>query len=95
MDLGLENQVVWVTGIHNPMGIDIVMALEFGEEGAKVAMTYKRIFSVFDGTKTAQNGVNRYHQLHSGDTQEVENKIQGMDKGLPDSGGRHGVFGSR
>ena len=67
MDLGLTNKVALITGVNNPQGIGAVTALAFARMGAKLVLTYKRIFHEYDESKIAHNGLDRYFKANSGD----------------------------
>ena len=45
IDYGLKDRVAIITGANNPQGIGAQTALAFAEEGAKVVLVYKKIFS--------------------------------------------------
>lgn len=76
MDYGLQNRIVLVTGTNNPEGIGAATALAFAEEGAKVAMVYKKLDFQYDETKIKASGFDRYHKALSGDCSEIVRKIK-------------------
>jgi 3-oxoacyl-[acyl-carrier protein] reductase len=43
MNYGLKDKVVLVTSTNKPRGIGATMALSFAEQGANVAMVYKKM----------------------------------------------------
>lgn len=48
VDYGLNDKVVLVTGTNNPQGIGAAIACAFAEQGAKVALVYKKMDLPYD-----------------------------------------------
>ena len=51
VDYGLNDKVVLVTGTNNPQGIGAAIACAFAEQGAKVALVYKKMDLPYDEKK--------------------------------------------
>lgn len=79
VDYGLKDKVAIITGANNPQGIGATTALALAREGAKVVLVYKKLFRVFDPTKTDQNGVDRYFQANAGNADQVAEKLDGLN----------------
>ena len=76
VDYGLKNRVAIITGANNPQGIGATTALAFAREGAKVVLTYKKVFRQFDRNKTDKNGPDRYYEANSGNADIVGEKLK-------------------
>jgi len=75
-DYGLRGKTAIITGVSNPKGIGAATALAFAKEGAKLAMTYKRLDFPYDDAKTASNGIDSYHKALAGDCAEIEAELR-------------------
>lgn len=79
-DYGLKNKVVLITGTNNPKGIGATMALAYAEQGAKVAMVYKKMDFEFKEELTIGDCVDSYFKALSKDCSEVERAISKITK---------------
>ena len=77
-DYGLKDKVALITGANNPRGIGAATALAFAREGAKVALTYRKVHRKFDPGKIDRNGADRYYAANAGDADAVESKLKAM-----------------
>jgi 3-oxoacyl-[acyl-carrier protein] reductase len=59
-------QQTLITGTNNPQGIGATTVLAFVNEGAKVALVYKKMQYKYDESKTAKNGIDRYYKALNG-----------------------------
>ena len=76
IDYELTDKVAIVTGANNPQGIGAATALALAREGAKVVLVYKKLPRAFDGTKTNENGTDRYFAANAGDAANLEAQLQ-------------------
>ena len=79
VDYGLKDRVAIVTGANNPLGIGATTALAFAREGAKVVLTFRRIYRRFDKSKTDRNGQDRYYEANAGNADVVEGRLREMN----------------
>lgn len=75
MDLGLTDRVVLITGTSSPIGIGATTALRFCQEGARVALVYKRLALTYDPDRAQQSGMDRYRRLLSDNAQRIEQRL--------------------
>ncbi len=69
VDYGLKDKVVLITGTNNPKGMGAAMALSYAEEGAKVAMVYKRMDYAYNEAFANGDGLDAYFKALSMDCQ--------------------------
>jgi 3-oxoacyl-[acyl-carrier protein] reductase len=58
------------------MGIGASTALQFCNEGAKVALIYKRVFSDYNEELTQENGIDKYNKFRRADCSHIESLIK-------------------
>lgn len=75
VDYGLKDKVVLITGTNNPKGIGATMALSYAEQGAKVAMVYKKMDFEFKEDLAGGDCVDSYFKALAMDCSEVEKAI--------------------
>jgi len=80
INYGLKEKVVLITGTNNPKGIGAAMALSFAEQGAKVAMVYKKMNFDYSEELAVGNGFDSYFKALSMDCSEVETAISKITK---------------
>ena len=78
VDYGLKNKTAIITGTNNPRGIGAAAAIALAREGARVVLTYKRIFRGYDESRTGENGADRYYKANAGDASETEKLLRKM-----------------
>ena len=78
IDYGLNQRIALISGANNPYGIGAATALAFAQQGARVALIYKKISRPFDPSKTDHNGVDRYYASNAADASEVEAALAAM-----------------
>lgn len=81
MDLGIKDKVAVVTGTNNPLGIGAATALALANEGAKIAMIFKRIRLDYNPAKASELGMDWYKKKIAGDAYEIEIALKA--KGTP------------
>ncbi len=77
---GLKDKVVLITGTNNPKGIGATMALSFAEQGAKVAMVYKKMDFEYKEELAVGDSLDSYYKALSMDCSEVEAVISKITK---------------
>ena len=80
VDYGLNDKVVLVTGTNNPQGIGAAIACAFAEQGAKVALVYKKMDLPYDEKKAVGNSFDAYYKALAGDCSKVEETIKKLTK---------------
>lgn len=80
VDYGLNDKVVLVTGTNNPQGIGAAIACAFAEQGAKVALVYKKMDLPYDEKKAVGNSFDAYYKALAGDCSKVEEIIKKLTK---------------
>jgi 3-oxoacyl-[acyl-carrier protein] reductase len=75
IDYRLKDKVVLITGTNNPKGIGATMALSYAEQGAKVAMVYKKMDFEYKEELAIGDCVDSYFKALSMDCSEVERAI--------------------
>ena len=80
IDYELKDKVVLITGTNNPKGIGATMALFYAEQGAKVAMVYKKMDFEFKEELAKGDCVDSYFKALAMDCSEVENAISKITK---------------
>lgn len=80
VDYGLNDKVVLVTGTNNPQGIGAAIACAFAEQGAKVALVYKKMDFPYDEKKAVGNSFDAYYKALAGDCSKVEETIKKLTK---------------
>ena len=76
MDLDLTDRVVLITGANSPIGIGATTALRFCQEGARVALVYKRLSLPYDPERARLPGLDRYRLLLSDNAQAIERRLR-------------------
>ena len=79
VNYGLQDRVALITGVNNPQGIGAATALAFAREGAKLVLTYKKVFRQFDRNKTDRNGADRYYAANAGNADIVESRLKAVN----------------
>jgi 3-oxoacyl-[acyl-carrier protein] reductase len=80
IDYGLKDKVVLITGTNNPKGIGAATALSFAEQGAKIAMVYKKMDFEYKEELAKGDCVDSYFKALSMDCSEVEKAISKITK---------------
>ena len=80
IDYELKDKVVLITGTNNPKGIGATIALTYAEQGAKVAMVYKKMDFEFKEELAKGDCVDSYFKALAMDCSEVENAISKITK---------------
>jgi 3-oxoacyl-[acyl-carrier protein] reductase len=80
LSYGLKDKVVLITGTNNPKGIGAAMALSFAEQGAKVAMVYKKMDFEYKEELAVGDSLDSYYKALSMDCSEVEAVISKITK---------------
>ncbi|WP_158860448.1 SDR family NAD(P)-dependent oxidoreductase [Lunatibacter salilacus] len=80
IDYRLKDKVVLITGTNNPKGIGATMALSYAEQGAKVAMVYKKMDFEYKEELATGDCVDSYFKALSMDCSEVERAISNITK---------------
>lgn len=75
IDYGLKDKVVLITGTNNPKGMGAAMALSFAEQGAKVAMVYKKMHFAYNEDLAEGDGVDAYFKALAMDGSAVEKMV--------------------
>ena len=80
LNYGLKDKVVLITGTNNPKGIGATMALSFADQGAKVAMVYKKMDFEYKEELAVGDSLDSYYKALSMDCSEVEAVISKITK---------------
>jgi 3-oxoacyl-[acyl-carrier protein] reductase len=80
LSYGLKDKVVLITGTNNPKGIGAAMALSFAEQGAKVAMVYKKMDFEYKEELAVGDSLDSYYKALSMDCSEVKAVISKITK---------------
>ncbi|HSI76943.1 MAG TPA: SDR family oxidoreductase [Lunatimonas sp.] len=80
VDYGLKDNVVLITGTNNPKGIGASIALAYAEQGAKVALVYKKMDFDYKEELAIGDCVDSYFKALSMDCSEVEGAISKITK---------------
>ncbi len=80
LNYGLKNKVVLITGTNNPKGIGATIALSFAEQGAKVAMVYKKMDIEYKEELAVGDSFDSYYKALAMDCSEVEAAISKITK---------------